>query len=294
MPSASIQNRDPLLGSVATPPISPSDGVQSTAFGSPGAFSASVATQSGDYDKIMAGYDSLLESGAKNPAKWSPLTPQLQNTAQSQDVTNSISNLSGLAASGGYSGADEQNIRARSISPIRSIYSSAQRGLDRSKALQGGYSPNFAAASAKMAREMSEQIGQRVTDVEGTIAQNRAQNKLSIAPSYASASGNADSARMAIEKTNTDTINRINELNAKMALDTGQLNQENMFKALEGKRGLYGTSPALINTFGNQVVQAGQLAKDNQDNSSMSSYYRNQAPYGLAQSILGGSGGAYG
>lgn len=243
-------------------PIAPKSA--DTAYGSPGAFSAAVTTNANDYDKIMGAYDSLLKSNKDSPAKFTPLAPSLTNYTQGNDVTNSLGTLSNLATTGGYSGNDIANIRARSISPIRSIYANAQQNLNRQKSLQGGYSPNYTAASAKMARELSEQIGQRSTDVEAGIAQNVAQNKLSIAPSFASAARAADEARMGIEKSNADTINRINELNATLALQTGQMNQSNMFNTIEGMKGLYGTSPALVNTFGNQVASATGLNQNQQ------------------------------
>lgn len=286
---------DPFARSKQAAPIAPSNDV---AFGSPGAYSAAVNTNANDYDKIMNAYDSLLKSNQQSPAKFTPIAPQLANYSQSGDVTSALGNLSSLSQSGGYSPGDEQNIRARSISPIRSIYSTAQEGLQRQKALQGGYSPNYTAASAKMAREMSEQIGQRVTDVEGQIAQQRAQNKLSIAPSYASAAAQADSARNAIEKSNADTVNQINELNAQLALSTGQMNQSNMFNAVEGMRNLYGTSPALVNTFGNQVSQAGNLANQTQQTNNQTTELglrKNQNNLGIAGMLMGsGRNGIFG
>jgi len=268
---------------LTTPSIGPSSG---TAFGSPGAYSAAVQTNAGDYDKIMGAYDSLLKSNTENPMKFNPINPSLTKYTPGSDVTSSLSNLSSLSQSGGYSPGDEANIRARSISPIRSIYSSAQQGLERSKALQGGYSPNYTATSAKMAREMSEQIGQRVTDVEASIAENRAKNKLSIAPSFASAAAESDRARMAIEKSNADTINQIAQINAQLGLSTGKLNNDNIFQTIEGMKGLYGTTPALVNTFGNQVAQATQLGQGQQQVNNQTEQIRRQ-PMQFAASMFG-------
>src|SRR5215471_5118170 len=59
-----------------------------------------------------------------------------------------------FAATGGYSPSDLSAIRARSVSPIRAIYANANREVDRGKSLSG-YSPNFNASKAKMAREQS-------------------------------------------------------------------------------------------------------------------------------------------
>lgn len=83
-----------------------------------------------------------------------------------------------FANTGGYSPEDLANIRARSVSPIRSVYSSARRDIDRQRALQGGYSPNRTAALAKMAREQSYATSDASTNVEAAIAQMVQQGKL--------------------------------------------------------------------------------------------------------------------
>ncbi len=76
-----------------------------------------------------------------------------------------------FARTGGFSPEDLANIRARSISPIRSIYSNAQGNLQRQKALTGGYMPNYGAASAKMSREMSNAAADASTNAEAMIAE---------------------------------------------------------------------------------------------------------------------------
>lgn len=247
-------------------------------FGSPDTFSGAVRTQAGDYDRIMAAYGDLIknnQNAAANPANrpldFKPITPQLSPFTQSADVTNSMSNLSGLAATGGYSQGDIGNIRARAIAPIRSIYSSAQQGLERSKALQGGYSPNMAAATSKMAREQSDIIGQKTGDIEAQIAQNVVGNKLAIAPTWSSASAGMNAARTASEGADADRVNTAAMFNQEMPLkyrdsnlNTNNFQNQNILGGIEGMRALYGTNPALVNTFGSQVAQAGQLGQGQQ------------------------------
>ena len=63
-----------------------------------------------------------------------------------------------FANTGGYSPGNIADMRARAISPSRAIYANMQRNIDRQRALQGGYSPNYTAASAKLAREGSQEI----------------------------------------------------------------------------------------------------------------------------------------
>lgn len=292
MLSGGVERRGPGFGEEPSiPPIGPSPSL----FGSPSTFSAAVNTNAGDYDKIMKSYDDLLKSGISSsssikPMQFNPIAPKLAQYSPSADVTSSMSNLSGLASSGGYSDEDTANIRARGLSPIRSIYANAQQNLNRQRSLQGGYSPNYTAASVKMARELSEQIGQRTTDLEAGIAQNKAANRLSIAPTWASAAQNENSARTAIEKSNADTINQINELNAQLGLAYGNANnsmrlqgQQGNLQTVEGMRALYGTSPALTSTFGNQVAQAGQLGQGQQQINSQKNQNMNSLLAALLQ-----------
>lgn len=156
-------------------------------------------TQAEDYSRIMQGYRDL------------PSSPAFQNIA-------------GLAQTGGYSPTDISNIRERGISPIRSIYAGAQREMERGRALQGGYSPNLPAVRAKMAREMSESISGRTTDINAQLAQQIAQNRMEMASPYMQATA----------------------------------------QPLEMQRGLYGTTPALSALFGQQAFQGAELGQRQQ------------------------------
>jgi hypothetical protein len=83
-----------------------------------------------------------------------------------------------FARTGGFSPEDLANIRARSISPVRAVYSNAQREVNRQRALQGGYSPGFQALQARMAREQSQGAADAYTDVEANIAEMVQKGKL--------------------------------------------------------------------------------------------------------------------
>lgn len=276
--------RTPLFGSYGTMSNNPLTTPSPTAFGSTNTYDAALTSQAGDYDRIMADYDKLLKSssGAVEKLSYTPITPQLSNY-QGASFTPSAGVGAGLlkeaATTGGFSESDIGNIRARAVSPIRSIYANAQRNLDRNKSLQGGYSPNYAATSAKMARELSEQVGQANTNIEGAIAEMVGRNKLSAISSLAPleaeearmrnqiALSNAEGASRT-DLANSEIINRTNEQNRMMPLNYSQINRgaEDDFlmgqlRAIEGKRSLYGTTPALTNMFGNQVLNAQQLAQ---------------------------------
>lgn len=171
-------------------------------------YNTAVQQQAGDYGSIMEGYRNLLNQGPN--AEYSKAT----------------ANLGDLAQTGGLSAEDIANLRARGISPIRSIYSSAARNVERQKALQGGYSPGYGALQSRLAREMSEQLAGRSTDVEAAIAEMRQKGRLTAAPQYAAAA----------ERTSQIPL-----------------------QALSGMSSLYGTTPALASLYGNQALQGAQF-----------------------------------
>jgi hypothetical protein len=187
-------------------------------------YNTAVQQNAGDYSDIMQQYKNLLNK---------PATPYTPSAAS----TSAVANLGELSQSGGYSGADQANIRERGISPIRSLYAGAQRNIDRQRGLQGGYSPNYGALQAKLAREMSSSIGDQMTNVNATLAQNIAQNRMGAASNYASSAQNQD----------------------QMAQQQNQFNTQQPFNALSGMQSMYGTTPALSATFGNQALQGAQL-----------------------------------
>ncbi len=347
-------------------------------FGNPSSFTAAANTQAKDYDTIMSQYDNVIKSAGENPLtagtvkagqvgsagsanfnptsashvnfnpmnpsesiKFNSVAPQTAEYSQSGDVTNSLANLSELSRTGGYSEAGIADIRARDISPIRSIYANAQENMSRNRAISGGYSPNFNAASGQLSRDEANKIGDVTTAANAGIAQNVAANRISAASPYATAAANANSARTAADqknaeiinsanrfnsegtynanKTNVDNAQKINEFNAEgafnanktnaasadaankfnsegaletqkynlgnenrrlegnvdratkanefnttSALEAGRSNRANVLGAIQGKSSLYGTTPALTNTFGNQVTQAGQIGQNQQ------------------------------
>jgi hypothetical protein len=92
------------------------------------------------------------------------------------DVQNRFREFS---QTGGYSPEDLANIRARAISPTRAVYANAQANIDRQRGLQGGYSPNYTAATAKMSRDLSQNISDTNTNANAAIAEMVQRGKLS-------------------------------------------------------------------------------------------------------------------
>lgn len=246
-----------------------------------GSYNNAVNQNTKDYTDIMHGYDSILSGNNNKSSKlnYVPINPVFtkQITApayqRSDDLTNAIQGLTDYSQTGGYSDQDVNNIRERGISPIRAIYANAQDNLRRQKVLQGGYSPNYGALTAKLARESSDKIGDITTKVNADIAQMIASGKLSALNSLSSvasqdnAAENAANQRLAelqnqVELANAEEQRRVDEENNKNRLSVEEYNNsldqgntENQLRALSGKTSLYGTNPALTQSFANQVLQ---------------------------------------
>lgn len=251
-----------------------------SSFGAPSNFAAGASQQASDYDKIMQQYGNFVGNVSSNPVTPTTVAPQTVAPTtspyqQSADVTGSLANLSNLSQTGGYTPQGIADIRARDISPTRGIYANAQQNVERQRALGGGYSPNFNASQAQMARDESNQVAGIDTAANAGIAQNVAANEISASGTYAGAAASANAERQGANLANANIVNQINESNANRNLSGQQGNQAanlnaqfgnraNILSGLEGSKNLYGTTPALTQTFGNQVMQAGQLGQGQQ------------------------------
>lgn len=225
-------------------------------------YNSAVGTQAEDYSGIMQGYKDLLSKVNSQPqfnASAAQITPQQYDYKPTQDVTQSLSNLNDLSQTGGYSQQGINDLRERGISPIRSVYAGANRDVDRKLRLQGGFSPNYNATKAKMAREQSDSIANQITNVNAGIAQNVASNRLQAAPQYANAAGNESQLKTNVGLQNTGAVNTANQWNAQIPLLNQQYNAQNQgqqLQALQGMQSLYGTTPALSRLFGDQAMNA--------------------------------------
>lgn len=229
-----------------------------------GAYESSIPLAFRDYAGLQSGYGSLLSNPASNPisdVNFNPLT-----FSQSPEATGAIKNLQNLSQTGGYSDADVADLRARGISPIRAIYANMQRELSRNKGLSGGYSPNFAAVSSKLAREESQQVATQTSNVNAGIAQNRASNKLSIAPTLASATQNEESRKQNLDTTNETNRQNVDRTNVgihQFNTEQANNNQNHQLDILRSMQSLYGTTPALASTFGSQALGAAGINAGN-------------------------------
>jgi len=210
-------------------------------------------------------------------------------------MQNAIGGYQNFADTGGFSDQDLTNIRARSIAPIRGMYSNAQNELARSRSL-GGASPNYAAALARMTREQGNLGADAATNAEAGIAQMVQQGKLAGLGGLSStgAAGQGLS-------TNIDELNarmKLAGLEGMMGVDdrlgaqaaasaaAANANAQDMYRArmgiLGGMTDLYGTNPALINVTGNQLLGADQNLLSAQGLQNQGSLGTMSATQGLA------------
>jgi len=246
------------LGSISSRTASPSP----TFMNANNLYGAGVQQNAEDYDAIMKGYQNLASTPSQQiqPQQYTPSQYQYQ---PSSSLTGAISNLAGLAQTGGYSEGEKADIRARGISPIRSIYAGAMRDVNRQRGLQGGYSPNYGAVRAKMAREMSDLVSGRTTDINAQLAQSIAGNRLAAASPYASAAGQESALASQYGQANQQLMNEAQRYNIESPIEAQKFNisqdLQRQLAALSGKSSLYGTTPALASLFGNQALQSAQL-----------------------------------
>ena len=252
------------LGAQPTPP-SPTQSAfstQNTTFNT----QANPAEPNSDYNKIMQGYRNLASSAANSTAPNFNLPINIPTYQTTGDYNNAIQNLQGLSQNGGYSAQNIADLRARGVSPIRAAYGNAQEDIARQRTLQGGYSPNFTAASAKMAREMSSQMADQVTNVNAGIAQNQAANKLAASVPLASttAGEQANRNQFGLESANMQNQYGLAKLNAQM--QAYEIPLQTQLAALGGETSLYGTTPATTNMTGNNALNIAGLQENIRQN----------------------------
>lgn len=256
---------------------SPSSSVQ-------GAYGAAVNQNAEDYDKIMGRYDQLFDrasaNGNRTVAPPTPLTAQTRTFTPATQysmggrLAQVADQFSDMSRTGGYSDADIQAFRARGLSPIRAAYAAAKNNLQRQRAIQGGYSPNYGALQAKLARDQGYAMANHTNTLNAGIAERVAEGKRFGLTGAANLASDEANKQHQINLTNTEGFNRVNELNAAdksrvdelnnaVLMDIEKMNMANrgdsMSQALaatQGQANLYGTTPALTNMFGNQVLQS--------------------------------------
>jgi hypothetical protein len=254
-------------------------------------YSAASTRNMQDYSDIMGQYSDFY-SGLGGPTKFSYQNVAATNPAEQQEaygyLREAVPGYRDFAETGGYSDQDIQELRARGVSPIRSAYGNTMMEMNRARALGGeGGAPNYIAAASKAERELPGQMADAMTTVNASLADAIRQGKefgLSGLTGTGSTMGglaSADAARMlqaAMSNQNAD-------LQAQSLSEQSLQNlRQSQLAALGGKTSLYGTTPGMSATFGNQALQAYQnrISLENQ---------RNQTGLGLLGTMASAYGG---
>ncbi|MGI0022742.1 MAG: hypothetical protein ACRD9Q_07770 [Nitrososphaeraceae archaeon] len=232
----------------------------------PAVYQAAASQSAEDYDSIMSQYKNLSnKAGGQEKVNASPISPSFSE----YQPGSSYDYLRDFTKTGGYSDSDIGSIRSRAVSPIKSIYSAASRNVDRAKNLAGGYSPNAGAVQSKLARESSGMMSKSLNDVNANIAQMVQSGKLAGATSLAPLEARENELRNQINQNNANTANQFSMFNAQQPFRQAEFNNQvddnsfdNILKTIQGQQSTYGTTPALANTFGNQVLNAANTANN--------------------------------
>ena len=178
-----------------------------------------------------------------------------------KDPFNSYAGFTRFGDTGGYSAQDMANLRARGMSPIRAAYGNAEREIQRQRSLQGGYSPNAIAAQVKMARESGQSMADAVQNVEGGIVDMRNKNMLAGYTGMSDIEKQRLAADLEVAKYNAQakmsaaaSASAAAGANADRAASANAAAMGDRFRALQGMTQLYGTTPGMAETFGNQAM----------------------------------------
>lgn len=237
----------------------------------------------GDYTDIMnqyrniasgggSSYDAGGGSGGGGGGGYSAFTVS-PGKASYNDPFNSYAGMQEFSQTGGYSGGDIANMRARGVSPIRSAYANAEREVGRQRSLQGGYSPNAVATQARMAREQGQAAADATQNVEAGLAEARNKGRQFGLTGMGNIEGQRLGADVDISKFNTgldfqgQTYNAdaqaraqaqniaAGEAGAGRAAANAAADDRTRLAALSGMTNLYGTTPGMSQLFGNQLLQ---------------------------------------
>lgn len=219
-------------------------------------------TANKDYGGIMGGYKNIAETAgnAYNPAAqgFSALGFGGAGGWDSEfrgGLSSALGGYGDFAKTGGLSGQNIQDMRARSVAPLRAVYANANRDVNRQRSLQGGYSPNLTAAKTKMAREMGQGLSDASTNVEATLAEQIRAGKLAGMAGQTQTSAQGQGLQNAIDSLSANT--KLQGLSG--LADTTGKGLDSILKALAGGSSLYGTAPGMADMSGrNALTSTGQ------------------------------------
>ena len=219
--------------------------------------------QMGDYGDIMSGYDDIANDPGNGPTNFSYQTVGAKRPDELNEAYGFLREAApgyrDFANTGGYSGQDIQELRARGMSPIRAAYGNTMMEMDRARALGGGGgAPNYIAAASKAQRELPGQMADAMTNVNAGLAEQIRSGKLQGLAGLRGVGGDIGglSTSEAQRILQADLANQSADIQTQgMSEQSRRAAGQQKLAALSGKTSLYGTTPAMANMFGNQALQ---------------------------------------
>lgn len=210
-----------------------------------------ASTNMADYDNIMSGFSDYAKNAKFGFKPVSAERPKELGESYGY-LREAMPGYRDFAKTGGYSDTDQQELRARGTAPIRSAYGNTMMEMDRARSLGGNAgSPNYIAAASRAQREMPGQMADAMTGVNASLADAIRQGKLAglegITRVGSTMGGLSDSE--AGRMLTADIHNQGADLQTQ-----GMKDSADRF-GLSGKAQLYGTTPGLSSTFGDQALR---------------------------------------
>lgn len=224
--------------------------------------------QEADYGNIMGGMRDWRTSqvnplmGQIDSRRPTQFSFERINPKRSAETQEALGGYREFSQTGGYSPTDIQELRARGTSPIRAAYGNTMRELDRARSLGGGGgAPNYIAAAADVQRNLPQQLADATTNVNAGLAEQVRSGRLAGLGGMTGISEGEAGRGMQAAMANQGANLRVQELteqgySAQVARQIAV--RELGLRGLEGERSLFGTTPAMASTFGNQALQSYQ------------------------------------
>jgi hypothetical protein len=226
-----------------------------------------VGTNMQDYGNIMGGYGSFMSDIAKKgPTKFGFQRVSAERPAELGEsygyLRETMPGYREFAQTGGYSPTDIQELRARGMAPIRSAYGNTMMEMNRARALGGaGGAPNYIAAASRAQRQLPGQMADAMTGVNAELANSIRQGRLAGLSGMAGIGSTMGglSSQEAGRMLQASMSNQNADLQAQQLSEQSlQAMRQHQLAGLSGQTSLYGTTPGMASTFGNQALQAYQ------------------------------------
>lgn len=220
-----------------------------------------------DYGDIMGRYRSFVDDPNNfsfDKVNGERIDPSTVGYSRSAELGSAMKGYQEFANTGGFDDAAQHDIRARGISPIRAAYANTQMQLDRAKSLGGGGGANnYIAATSRAQRDLPQQLAdaeQNVNaDLAGKIQSGRLAGLGGLSETSLADTQFGQQAQLANQSAIMQSRMANQDVSLRAALanqSAGMQSRSNKLGAMSGMTNLYGTSPGMAGTFGNQVLGA--------------------------------------